>query len=135
MVVNAENIFILVAILAVVLFVFMFAGRTIEGLENNASGGATVAQANNGIAGNADNFAAQINAQAIKKRDELLISKYKKSYESAIIHAKDLLDCTMLETLLTMDPTNPQKTFEQLAKFGQSQSALEDCMKYLDEQG
>jgi hypothetical protein len=87
-----------------------------------------------GIAGNAKQFAAQIKAASVKLGDQLLINKYSDDYESAIMNMEDLMNNMMLKTVLSVDPSNPQKSIEALNILFQSKAALSDVMKYVDSQ-
>ena len=67
---------------------FQLQVSVVEGL-TNADG--TIATASSGEAGTAASYAAAIKAQVVKLQDELLISKYRKEYESAIINLDDYI--------------------------------------------
>ena len=101
-----------------------------EGLENISDAGAL--SANNGIAGNAATYAASIKATAIKKHDQLLISKYRKDYETVILNMDDLLDNVMLETVLSVDAANPSAGISKLSALQNAKQALNGVMKFVD---
>jgi hypothetical protein len=86
----------------------------------------------NGLAGNAANYTATIKADTIKMQDMLLISKYRKDYESAIIAVDELVDVLMLKSVLNIDKTNPEKSLQNLVNLNQSKSALNNVMKFVD---
>ena len=86
----------------------------------------------NGFAGNAKQFASQIKAASVKLDDQLLISKYSTDYESAIMNMEGLINNLMLKTVLSVDPSNPQKTVQTLNALFKSQVALNAVMKYVD---
>ena len=108
----------------------------IEGLENEKPD--TVATpSSNGVAGNAAKYAAAIKAQAVKLQDELLVSKYRKDYESAIINMDDYVSMMMLKMVLSMKAgdANPKANIELLGSLNvlkNSKDALNTTMKYLD---
>jgi hypothetical protein len=97
-----------------------------EGLENNKSG------SSNGIAGSAQNYAADIKSEAIKNSDILLISKYRRDYENALLNIDDLVNTMMLETTLSIDKKNPMNSFDKLVKLSSVKTALNSVMKYVD---
>lgn len=108
----------------------------IEGLENEKPD--TVATpSSNGVAGNAAKYAAAIKAQAVQLQDELLVSKYRKDYESAIINMDDYVSMMMLKMVLSMKANdgNPKANIELLGSLNvlkNSKDALNTTMKYLD---
>jgi hypothetical protein len=83
----------------------------------------------NGIAGNAQNYAANIKSMTIKNQDMLLITKYRNDYENAILNLDDLINTIMLQTALSVDPTKPMDSIEKLAKLESSRTALNNVMK------
>ena len=86
----------------------------------------------NGIAGNAQNYAANIKSMTIKNQDMLLITKYRNDYENAILNLDDLINTIMLQTALSVDPTKPMDSIEKLAKLESSRTALNNVMKFVD---
>jgi len=88
----------------------------------------------NGIAGNAASYGATIKAANIKMQDTFLISKYRSDYETAVLNLDDLLSSLMLQSALTVDPKNPDKTVTQLSNLNQAKTALNTVMKYVDKQ-
>ena len=66
----------------------------IEGLENQT-------------AGKAASFAEEIKELTTKKQDVLLISKYRRDYENAIINTSDLVETLMLEQTMAIDKNKP----------------------------
>ena len=108
----------------------------IEGLENEKPD-TVAAPSANGVAGNAAKYAAAIKAQAVKLQDELLVSKYRKDYESAIINMDDYVSMMMLKMVLSMKAgdANPKANIELLGSLNvlkNSKDALNTTMKYLD---
>jgi hypothetical protein len=108
----------------------------IEGLTNEKPD--TVAYlSDNGVAANAPTYAAAIKAQAVQLQDELLVSKYRKDYETAIINMDDYVSMMMLKTILSMNSSdsNPKANIELLSSLNvlkNSKDALNTTMTYLD---
>jgi len=99
-----------------------------EGMENNKN----VKSSSNGIAGNASSYAAELKTSVIKSQDELLISKYRTDYETAILNLDDLLSNLMLKTTLSVNENNIDSSIEKLVKMQQAKSALNSVMKFVD---
>jgi len=104
----------------------------IEGM-TDASGNA-VTPTDNGIAGNAASYGAQIKAATIKLQDTFLISKYRSDYETVILNLDDLVDSLMLKTVLSIDTNNPGDSVKKLADMNQAKIALNTVMKFVDKQ-
>ena len=64
-----------------------------EGLETAT----TTSSISNGIAGNATTYAATIKQKTVNLNDTLLISKYRKDYETVILNVDDLVNSMMLK--------------------------------------
>ena len=108
----------------------------IEGLTNEKPD-VVATPSTNGIAGNAATYAAAIKAQAVQLQDELLVSKYRKDYESAIINMDDYVSMMMLKMVLSMkaNDNNTKANIEILSSLNvlkNSKDALNTTMKYLD---
>ena len=104
----------------------------IEGMTDASGTAATTSD--NGIAGNAASYGAQIKAATIKLQDTVLISKYRSDYETAILNLDDLVDNLMLKTVLSIDTSNPADGLKKLAEMNQSKLALNNVMKFVDKQ-
>ena len=102
-----------------------------EGM-TDASGNQTSSSTENGIAGNASTYGANIKTQVIKLQDTMLISKYRTDYETAILNLDDLVNNLMLKTALTIDQTKPQQSLIALSQLQQSKVALNSIMKFID---
>ena len=102
-----------------------------EGM-TDASGDKTSGSSENGIAGNASTYGANIKTQVIKLQDTMLISKYRTDYETAILNLDDLVNNLMLQTALTIDQSKPQKSLAELSQLQQSKMALNTIMKFID---
>ena len=121
---HMENIIIFIAICLLGYIVFS-KFRIKEGLEN-------ATDTDNGIAGGAASYAAIIKANAIKSQDTLLIAKYRKDYETAILNLDDFVNNLMLETTLSIDTNNPTIGLKKLVDLNQSKVALNAVMKFVD---
>ena len=86
----------------------------------------------NGIAGSAQNYAANIKSSTIKNQDMLLITKYRHDYENAILNLDDLINTLMLQTALSVDNSNPMPSLEKLNVLNSSRGALNNVMKFVD---
>lgn len=86
----------------------------------------------NGIAGSAQNYAANIKSVTIKNNDELLISKYRSDYENTILNLDDLINSMMLKTILTVDTSNPMESIKKLNDLNSAKTALNSVMKIVD---
>jgi hypothetical protein len=104
----------------------------IEGMTDASGTAATTSD--NGIAGNAASYGAQIKAATIKLQDTVLISKYRSDYETAILNLDDLVDNLMLKTVLSIDTSNPADGLKKLAEMNQAKLALNNVMKFVDKQ-
>jgi hypothetical protein len=111
----------------------------IEGLENEKPDTITsISDLNaNGIAGNSAKYAASVKAKAVQLQDELLVSKYRKEYETAIINMDDYVSMMMLKTVLSMksNDADSKANIELLSTLNvlkNSQDALNVTMKHLD---
>jgi hypothetical protein len=104
-----------------------------EGMTDSSSSSDTIGSSSeNGIAGNAATYGANIKSQTIKLQDTLLISKYRSDYETAILNLDDLVNNLMLKTALTVDKDKPQQSLISLSQLQQSKVALNTIMKFID---
>jgi hypothetical protein len=105
-----------------------------EGLENPTDNKTTSASGStaNGVAGNAESYAANVKAATIKNQDMLLITKYRKDYENAILNVDDLINTLMLQTTLSVDTSNPMPSLEKLNQLNSARGALNSVMKFVD---
>ena len=125
------NITIFVAICLIGYLVFSKISMK-EGLENAGETATGNAVTGNGIAGGAASFGATVKANVIKSQDTLLISKYRKDYETAILNLDDLVNNIMLETALSIDQKYPLVGLKKLVDLNQSKIALNSVMKFVD---
>jgi hypothetical protein len=126
--------FLLFLAISFIIYLFFMNYNTIEGMttSNSNKQNNTNMSNSNGIAANAANYTAQIKTETIKLQDILLITKYRKDYESAIIALDEMVDILMLKTVLDVDRSNPEKSLEKLVNLNQSKSALNNVMKFVD---
>ena len=104
-----------------------------EGMTDSSSSSDTIGSSSeNGIAGNAATYGANIKSQTIKLQDTLLISKYRSDYETAILNLDDLVNNLMLKTALTVDKDKPNQSLMVLSQLQQSKIALNTIMKFID---
>jgi hypothetical protein len=92
----------------------------------------TTTTTTNGIAGSAQNYAANIKSMTIKNQDVLLISKYRNDYENAILNLDDLINTMMLQTALTVDNSKPMASIEKLNQLNSAKVSLNSVMKFVD---
>lgn len=145
---NGEDILKMIGFFVVAIFVIhYFIGcvhvqtSVIEGLTNadTTSDTSTTTTPSNGVAGSAANYAASIKAKTVQLQDELLISKYRKDYESAIINMDDYINIMMLKQVLSMNSSNTNQKaniemLNTLTILKNSKDALNTTMKFLDTQ-
>ena len=129
------NLFLFIGICLVVYLLFKNFNynnqyRLIEGM-TDASGN-TVTPTNNGIAGNAASYGAQIKAASIKLQDTFLISKYRSDYETVILNLEDFINNLMLKNALSFDKETPGNSLEKIVELQQAKVALNDVMKFID---
>ena len=115
---------------------FYLQTKVIEGLTN--SDGTTTTAPSSGEAGTAASYAAAVKAQVVKLQDELLVSKYRKDYEAAIINLDDYVGFTMLKLALNLKMSDDNKSnFEIINKLNSLKNAKESLnatMVFLDKQ-
>ena len=126
-------------IIYMVLKMFTLQNSVIEGL-TNADG--TVSQdtpaPSSGEAGRAASYAAAIKAQVVKLQDELLVAKYRKDYETAIINLDDYIGYLMIKQALTLkldgDMKSNMVSINALNILKSSKESLNVTMTFLDKQ-
>lgn len=130
-----KNIFYLVTMLFIIFIVFNLLSN-LQSYFSVKEGLTSTKESNSpdGIAGNAESYASSLKSAAVSIQDNLLISKYKSTYENIILNTDDLLNNLMLKAILTLNTNNPTDTIDQLAKMQQAKSALNSIMKFVDSQ-
>jgi hypothetical protein len=86
----------------------------------------------NGIAGNSTAYAANIRAEVIKLQDILLISKYRSDYENSVMAVDDLVNSLMLEKVLNINMSSPEKDLDALVGLNNVKAALNNVMSHVD---
>ena len=115
-------------IIYMVVKMFQLQSNVIEGLTNPDTDDA----------GTASTYAANIKSQIVKLQDKLLISKYRKDYEAAIINLDDYIGYLMIQQVLNMKLGNDMKTnidtINALNILKNSKESLNATMTFLDKQ-
>ena len=110
----------------------------IEGLTNGSVSADTTTTPSSGEAGTAASYAAAIKAQSVKLQDELLIAKYRKDYEAAIINLDDYIGYLMIKQSLNMKPAGDIKSnldaINALNILKSAKESLNATMTFLDKQ-
>jgi len=122
------NLLFIIAICFVAYLLF----RNLDFKEGMTTNSTISTSTTNGIAGNIENYAANIKSLTIKNQDTLLISKYRKDYENAILNLDDLINTIMLQTALSVDNSNPMPSLEKLNNLNSARGALNSVMKFVD---
>jgi hypothetical protein len=129
------NLLLIIAICFAAYLIFRhFNLNTKEGMTGNSANSpkSTTVSTDNGIAGGASSYAANIKLTVVKIQDKLLISKYRTDYENVIINLDDLVNNLMLQTALTIDTTKPAESLVKIQELGQTKIALNGIMKFID---
>jgi hypothetical protein len=140
---NQDEFFKIVGILLVCFFIiymvvkmFQLQTSVIEGLTN--SDDTITYSPSSGEAGTAASYAANIKAEVIKMQDELLVSKYRKDYEAAIINLDDYIGFLMIKQALNMKMTEDKKanmeSINNLNTLKNAKESLNTAMAFLDKQ-
>jgi hypothetical protein len=123
-------------IIYMVVKMFQLQTSVIEGLTN--PDGSSVTPPASGEAGTAASYAASIKAQVVKLQDELLVAKYRKDYESAIINLDDYIGYLMIKQSLNMKLDGDIKAniegLNNLSILKTAKDSLNTTMTFLDKQ-
>jgi hypothetical protein len=103
-----------------------------EGMTSGDDNISRTIPSSNGFAGSAQNYAANIKSLTIKNNDELLITKYRSDYENTILNLDDFINSMMLQTVLTVDTSNPMTSIKKLNELNTAKTALNSVMKFVD---
>jgi hypothetical protein len=101
-----------------------------EGFDGSSN--ASTSSSTNGIAGNSSTYLSQIQSQNTKFSDSFNITNYRTPYENIIMGMDDLVNNLMLQTVLSVNQTNPQQSLIQLGELNNAKSALNNVMKFID---
>ena len=135
-----EDLFKIVGIIIVGFFViymvlkmFKLQKSVVEGL-TNADSPTPVS----GEAGTAAEYAAGIKSRLVQLQDELLVAKYRKDYETAIINLDDYIGYLMIQQTLNMkldaDIKLQIESINNLNILKNAKESLNATMAYLDKQ-
>jgi hypothetical protein len=137
-----DNCTILLGILFVVFVSYLvystFFVKKREGLETATATASSSISSSSGIAGNAATYAAGIKQKTVNLNDTLLISKYRKDYETLILNVDDYVNSMMLNTVASIDTgsTNtPSKMIESmklLNELSAAKDSLNKVMKFVE---
>lgn len=128
------NLFFFIAFCFVAYILFRNLNFNLREGMTDASGNTTQSSSvTNGVAGNAEGYAANVKSASIKIQDALLISKYRTSYENTILNLDELISNLMLQTTLNININNPTEGLTQLATLSQAQVALNNVMRFIDQ--
>ena len=140
-----DNCNILLGTLFVLFFSYLvystFFFKKREGLENattSTSSSSSSSSSANGIAGNASTYTASIKQKTVNLNDTLLISKYRKDYETQILNIDDFVNSMMLKTVASIDidaANTPSKMIESmklLNELSAAKESLNKVMKFLE---
>ena len=139
-----DELFKIIGIIIVCFFIiymalkmFQLQTSVIEGL-TNADGTISSSTPSSGEAGTSTSYAAAIKAQVVKLQDELLVAKYRKDYEAAIINLDDYIGYMMIKQTLNMKLDGDMKSnieaINNLNILKTSKESLNATMTFLDKQ-
>jgi hypothetical protein len=126
------NLFMFLAICFATYIIFRGLNFNLINKEGMTNSTPDISSSSNGIAGNAAGYGATIKAETVKMQDEFLISKYRKDYENIILNLDDYINFLMLKTSLSIDKSNPEKSFSKLSEMNEVKLALNNVMKFVD---
>jgi hypothetical protein len=122
-------------IIYMVIKMFQLQVKVVEGLANQDDSSTAPTS---GEAGTSTSYAAAIKAQVVKLQDELLISKYRKDYETVIINLDDYISFLMIKQTLNMkvdgDVKSNIEAINSLNSLKTAKDSLNVTMKFLDSQ-
>ena len=139
-----DELFKIIGIIIVCFFIiymalkmFQLQTSVIEGL-TNADGTISSSTPSSGEAGTSTSYAAAIKSQVVKLQDELLVAKYRKDYETAIINLDDYIGYMMIKQTLNMKLDGDMKSnieaINNLNILKNSKESLNATMTFLDKQ-
>lgn len=134
-----EELFKIIGILIVSCFIIYIVMKILQPSHSNMymlQQGTIREGMTNGEAGTSSSYAAELKAQVVKLQDELLVSKYRKDYETAIINLDDYLGYQMLKQALNMKTGDELdiKTVNNLNILKNARDSLDTAMTFLDKQ-
>lgn len=127
-----DEVFKLIGILLVSFFIIYFSIKLFQ-LQSNLVEGMTT-----GETSNAASNAAALKSQVIKMQDELLVSKYRKDYETSIINLDDYVGYLMLKQIVNLKIDGNVKSVTEglnnLNILKEAKDSLNTAMTFLDKQ-
>lgn len=104
----------------------------VEGLTNPGVSSVTI-----GEAASAANYGSALKNQVTQIQDILLITKYRKEYETIVLNMDDYVNALMLKTVLKMNVETDDvelniANIRNLKDLNDSKTALNNVMKYID---
>jgi hypothetical protein len=104
-----------------------------EGLENQSDSTSTSIDVNlTGVAGSAANYASGIKSKTVQLQDTILIPKYRSDYENSVMAVDDLVNSLMLEKVLSINMSSPEKDLAALVGLNNVKTALNNVMSHVD---
>ena len=109
-----------------------------EGLETSTATASSGLSSSNGIAGNASTYASTIKQKTVNLNDTLLISKYRKEYETQILNVDDFVNSMMLKTVASIDvgsantPSKMIESMRMLNELSAAKDSLNKVMKFVE---
>jgi hypothetical protein len=127
-------------IVGVILYVFRkwlkLHVNIVEGLTNQETSSSSTSSSS-GVAAGSTNYESNLKNQVTQLQDTILVSKYRKEYESIILSMDDYINTLMLQTVLNINPSASSasdnlESFKTLNALNESKTALNNVMKYID---
>ena len=131
----------LIIFLLIIIYIFyVIFHKQLEGMRNRSANREGMSNNNNKTshATNAEKYTEKIKYLKNTMKDKLNISTYRSDYENILIELSDYIDSSMLDELLTIDPTsditstNIMKKLDNINKLSSGRNNLNTIMKYLD---
>jgi len=133
---NNDFIVLIISIFAVI-FLATFCGTFLSKKEGLTTIGSGSASGGGGEAGLASGYADEVKAKAVELQDTLLISKYRKEYETALIQLDDYLGMLMVQQSLNLKLDGGKELLVGLDAFNTLKLAKDNLnvtMEHLDKQ-
>lgn len=96
-------------------------------------------ESGSGSGGLSETYAAALKARVVLLQDELILSKYRKSYEEAIINLSDLIGFSMVKQAMNINLVEKEEGEEGLQEglgrlntLSAARSSLNETMKFLN---
>ncbi len=128
---NNDFIVLIISIFAVI-FIATFSGTFLSNKE-----GLTTISSVSGSAGLASDYADKVKSKAVELQDTLLISKYRKEYETALIQLDDYIGMLMVQQSLNLKLDGGKELLVGLNALNTLKTAKDNLnvtMEHLDKQ-